>query len=279
MNFFKLYMGDYQRDTAHLSLAEHGAYLLMLQHFYSTERPLPTGTALHRMLRAQSKVERDAIDSVATQFWAKTPEGLVNQRAETEIRKSDHQRAINREIGSRGGRPKRTEQETDSVSKTGTEQETDSVSVREPNRNPNQTPDTRQEQDQDQKQKASELRSGENPPEKPPKPVPDDPPAEPPPDPIWGTGLAFLRRKRIPEPQARALLGKLRKACGDIPTGALLAQAEADDITNPAAWLMAAAARNHGPQPVSKTLQGLQILERMKRDIGAEDAFPRLAAG
>ncbi len=62
-------------------------------------------------------------------------------------------------------------------------------------------------------------------------------------DPIWGTGLAFLLRKSIPEKQARSLLGKLRQACGDVETGSLLAQAEADDITDPAPWLMAAAAR------------------------------------
>lgn len=46
MNFFKLYIGDYQRDTAHLSVTEHGAYLLMLQHYYATEKPLPPGKAL-----------------------------------------------------------------------------------------------------------------------------------------------------------------------------------------------------------------------------------------
>ena len=86
MNFFKLYIGDYQRDTAHLSVTEHGAYMLMLQHYYATEKPLPTGKALHRMLRAQDKDERDAIDSVAAQFWSKTPEGLlVNERAADEI--------------------------------------------------------------------------------------------------------------------------------------------------------------------------------------------------
>lgn len=134
MNFFKLYIGDYQRDTAHLSIAEHGAYMLMLQHYYATEKPLPAGKALHRMLRAQDKAERDAIDAVASQFWTPSQSGLVNDRADSEIRKADHQRTINRETGKLGGRPKRTEPITESVS--------ESVSEVDPINNPNQTPDT-----------------------------------------------------------------------------------------------------------------------------------------
>jgi uncharacterized protein YdaU (DUF1376 family) len=133
VNFFKLYIGDYQRDTGHLSVTEHGAYLLMLQHYYATEKPLPTGKALHRLLRAQDKTERDAIDAVVGMFWEESTEGLVNARADEEIRKGSHQREINREIGKRGGRPKKTESVTESDSES------------EPNRNPNQTPDTREE--------------------------------------------------------------------------------------------------------------------------------------
>lgn len=137
MNFFKLYIGDYQRDTGHLSVAEHGAYLLMLQHYYATEKPLPVGKALHRLLRAQDKTEREAIDAVVGMFWRETPEGLVNDRATAEIQKGSAQREINREIGKRGGRPRKTESVSESVS--------ESASESKPNRNPNQTPDTRQE--------------------------------------------------------------------------------------------------------------------------------------
>lgn len=133
MKFFKLYIGDYQRDTGHLSVAEHGAFLLMLQHYYATEKPLPTGKALHRLLRATEKHERDAIDTVSAMFWTETEHGLVNARADDEIRKASHQREVNREIGKRGGRPKKTESVTESDSEP------------EPNHNPNQTPDSRQE--------------------------------------------------------------------------------------------------------------------------------------
>lgn len=136
MNFVKLYIGDYLRDTGTLTLAQHGAYMLMLLEHYATEKPLPVGRELHRLLRADSKAERDAIDFIAARFWTLTETGLVNNRADKEIERASNQRAINQEVGKRGGRPKRTEQITESV--------TESVSETEPNRNPNQTPDTRQ---------------------------------------------------------------------------------------------------------------------------------------
>lgn len=137
MNFVKLYVGDYLRDTGTLTVAEHGAYLLMLVNFYATEKPLPTGRELHRLLRAETRQDREAIDAVAAKFWTESDGGLVNARAIKEIERASHQRAVNQEIGKRGGRPKRTEQQTESVS--------ESVSTSGPNRNPNQTPDTRQE--------------------------------------------------------------------------------------------------------------------------------------
>jgi uncharacterized protein YdaU (DUF1376 family) len=135
MNFVKLYIGDYQRDTGHLSIAEHGAYLLMLQHFYATERPLPVGKALHRLLRAESKADRDAIDAVVRQFWTEGDGGLVNERAQLEIQRADHQRTVNREVGKLGGRPRKSESVTESVSGSPPEAE--------PTENPSQTPDTR----------------------------------------------------------------------------------------------------------------------------------------
>jgi len=110
MNFVKLYIGDYQRDTGHLSIAEHGAYLLMLQHYYATEKPLPIGKALHRLLRAESKADRDAVDSVAAQFWKSQDGGLINERAVEEIQKAEHQRTVNREVGKKGGNPYLKEQ-------------------------------------------------------------------------------------------------------------------------------------------------------------------------
>lgn len=133
MNFVKLYIGDYMRKTGSLTVAEHGAYVLMLLHYYGTEHPLPTGRELHRLLRAETKADREAIDSIAARFWHASESGLVNKRADEEISKAEHQRDVNRIVGKLGGRPKRSK--TDSL--------TDSLTEPEPNHNPNhsQTPD------------------------------------------------------------------------------------------------------------------------------------------
>jgi uncharacterized protein YdaU (DUF1376 family) len=137
VNFIRLYIGDYMRDTGTLTVAEHGAYFLMLLHHYATEQPLPQGRELYRLLRAETKVERAAIDAISAKFWTATPEGLSNDRAGKEMERAEHQRDVNRTVGKLGGRPKRTQ--TESVMPTGTESLTES----EPNANPNQTPDTR----------------------------------------------------------------------------------------------------------------------------------------
>lgn len=144
MNFFKLYIGDYQRDTAHLSVTEHGAYMLMLQHYYATEKPLPIGKALHRMLRAQEKVERDAIDSVAQQFWRTTPDGIVNDRADEEIAKARAQADTNRRTATaREAKRKAQRTEHESCNESCNELSTNRATNDQPNHSHSQTPDTR----------------------------------------------------------------------------------------------------------------------------------------
>lgn len=91
-------MGDYQRDTGALSIAEHGAYFLMLQYHYATEKPLPKGKELYRMLRCETKAEREAVDSVAKLYWVETPDGWTNNRAAKEIEKAGDQADTNRRI-------------------------------------------------------------------------------------------------------------------------------------------------------------------------------------
>lgn len=110
-----------------------------------------------------------------------------------------------------------------------------------------------------------------------------------PPDPLFGTGLAFLTARGVPEKPARAFLGKLRKQVGDVAAAALLAEAEAQDISDPIPWLSRAAMNARaGPagQPASRAMGAIQQLEEMKRGLAGNrnhDGFsevdlPRLGA-
>lgn len=80
------YPGDYGRKTAHLSLAEHGAFLLLRQHYYSTGRPLPTNVGvLYRICRAFEGAERAAVDAVVAEFFTPEPDGYHNGRCDDEL--------------------------------------------------------------------------------------------------------------------------------------------------------------------------------------------------
>lgn len=98
MNFYKHYIGDFQRDTGHLSLTERGAYLALIHHYYATEKPLPKQIdSLCRISGAVTKAERDAVKSVIS-FFEEMDSGFVHARIEAEIEKTGDISSKNREI-------------------------------------------------------------------------------------------------------------------------------------------------------------------------------------
>lgn len=109
MNYYERYCGDYGRDTAHLSLGEHGAYTLLLDAYYSTERPLlPDFGALYRICRAMSKGEQASVRAVADEFFPIGEDGLRhNGRADRDIAKALPRIEKARRNGTHGGRPKK----------------------------------------------------------------------------------------------------------------------------------------------------------------------------
>lgn len=133
MNFYKHYIGDFQRDTGHLSLTERGAYRALLDHHYATEKPLPKdATALCRLVGAVSKEERAAVSRVLSEFWEESSDGWINQRAQREMGKASHQREVNRVIATAREAKRNASRITNDLSTN-----------RSTNDQPNQTPDTR----------------------------------------------------------------------------------------------------------------------------------------
>lgn len=107
MNFYQRFLGDYMRDTMHLSVMEHGAYGLMLDTYYATERPLPADhESLFRICRAMNKAEQEAVRRVADQFFPIHEDGMRhNRRADYEIATAQPKIKAAKENGKKGGRP------------------------------------------------------------------------------------------------------------------------------------------------------------------------------
>ena len=97
-----LYWGDYLRDTGHLSTAEHGAYLLLIAHYWITGRPLADDdTRLARLVRMALKEWRDIRDTIAAFF--QVGDGLWrHKRVDNELAKAHANVKAKAEAGAKG---------------------------------------------------------------------------------------------------------------------------------------------------------------------------------
>ncbi len=108
MNFYKRFMADYAKKTSRLTLAQHGAYTLLLDELYTTEAGLPGEyTELYRICRAMNKAEQDAVSFVADRYFPIGEDGLrSNERATQELHLAAPALEAARLNGKKGGRPR-----------------------------------------------------------------------------------------------------------------------------------------------------------------------------
>ena len=87
MNYYEHHLGDFARDTLHLSMLEEGAYRRLLDAYYIRERALPGDVReCCKLARATAKAERDAVAYVLREFFQLRDDGLHHQtRADAEI--------------------------------------------------------------------------------------------------------------------------------------------------------------------------------------------------
>lgn len=132
MNFYKHHIGDYRRDTSHLTLIEHGAYRQLLDTYYLNEQPIPLETDLvFRRLLARTETEQQAIMTVLEEFFDRTEGGWVHGRCDAEIAEYHSRADLARANGMRGGRPKKTDPVI-----SGNRQETQTVPAEKANHKP-----------------------------------------------------------------------------------------------------------------------------------------------
>jgi uncharacterized protein YdaU (DUF1376 family) len=89
MDWYKRWLGDYRRDTAQLTVAEHGVYGLLLDEQYATEDGLPAELPkLCKVVGAVSRNERKTCRSVVEKYFPLQADGKRwNNRAAHEIEK------------------------------------------------------------------------------------------------------------------------------------------------------------------------------------------------
>ena len=86
MNYVEHHIGDYLKDTVHLSLLEHGVYRRLLDVYYTREGGIPAADAA-RLIGARTRDERAALDTVLAEFFVLT-DGVYSQgRADREIKR------------------------------------------------------------------------------------------------------------------------------------------------------------------------------------------------
>lgn len=113
MNYFQHHIGDYRRDTAHLSLLEHGVYRQLMDMYYLSEQKIPEETeVVYRRLCARTDEEKKAVDTVLSEFFSRDS-GWRHTRCDKEISEYQGKAERARSNGKLGGRPSKTKEVID----------------------------------------------------------------------------------------------------------------------------------------------------------------------
>jgi len=121
MHYYSHNIADYRKDTAHLTLLEHGIYRQLLDTYYLDENPIET-QQVSRRLAIKSEEEQKALKNVLCDFF--TPSECGNfyskKRCDEEIGRY-HKRCetakANGSKGGRGNKAKKTQQVSTGLAK------------------------------------------------------------------------------------------------------------------------------------------------------------------
>ena len=97
-----IYWGDYLRDTGHLATLEHGAYMLLIGHYWTTGKPLPDDD---KRLANITKLGPDdwlTIRPTIREFFEVNNGKWIHKRIEHELKKANHNRQVASEKGRKG---------------------------------------------------------------------------------------------------------------------------------------------------------------------------------
>ena len=140
MHYYNFNIGDYRKDTAHLSPIEHYIYRSLIDWCYLDECEIPKKTQVVMRRLGLGSQEEPSLNNVLSDFFTETENGWVQRRILREIDAYHAKAEKNRENGKKGGRPKKQQ-----VTESEKPNKTQSVNFANPNEselNPNQEPRT-----------------------------------------------------------------------------------------------------------------------------------------
>jgi len=86
MHYYEHNIGDYRKDTSHLTLLEHGIYRQLIDSYYLNESPLTKD--LEKLMRThsiRSAEEMLSFSNVLNDFFELTEEGYIHKRCDQTI--------------------------------------------------------------------------------------------------------------------------------------------------------------------------------------------------
>lgn len=132
-----LYVADYLADTSHLSCLEHGAYLLLIMHYWRNGELPADDTKLARIVKCTPKEWGKIRETIADFFT----EGWKHKRIDQELAAASAAVERNRVNGRKGGRPrKENPEETHRITQTKPAGYPEQNPVGNPNERPSPSP-------------------------------------------------------------------------------------------------------------------------------------------
>ena len=104
MHHYPFHLGDYQRDTAHLTPMEDLAYRRLLDLYYDREAPIPIET---QWVSRRLRLDCELIANVLREFFVESQEGWKHARCDAEIARYHNRCKANKSNGNKGGRKRK----------------------------------------------------------------------------------------------------------------------------------------------------------------------------
>lgn len=100
-------IGDYLRDTIHLSAQQNGAYISLIMQYFLSASPLPNDDEILSRITKLSLSEWRKERETLCNFFVIKNEAWWHNRLEFELNKSQAILKRNAENGKKGGRPRK----------------------------------------------------------------------------------------------------------------------------------------------------------------------------